>query len=372
MTVMRREGFADGREREPRADAERRALAAGAGDPNPFYAPMLLDAALAHLPDPAVRLVEARQGEVLIGLLPVVPARRHGRVPVAHCANWLHRHCFYGAPLLAAGAEEAGWAGLLAALDAAPWSGHFLHLRGLDAEGPAARSLLALCARQGRRIEAIAHHERALLDSPLSAEDYLATHMRPKKRKELRRLQARLADCGVIAHHRLTDPAALPAWCDAFLTLEASGWKGDDGTALVTTPADAAFFHAACAAASAEGALDMLRIDCDGRPIAMLVSFLSPPGAFSFKIATDAAFARYSPGVLVEIDNLARILDDRAAQWMDSCAEAGHPMIESLWAERRTIAQYRVALRKPAAGVVLAAIGAAERVHATVKPWITR
>ena len=29
---------------------------------------------------------------------------------------------------------------------------------------------------------------------------------------------------------------------------------------------------------------------------------------------------------------------------MDSCAAPDHPMIDSLWAERRTIVQYRIAL----------------------------
>ena len=71
---------------------------------------------------------------------------------------------------------------------------------------------------------------------------------------------------------------------------------------------------------------------------------------------------------VVEIDNLARILDDARAPWMDSCAAPGHPMIDSLWGERRSIAQYRVSLRKPGlAGVagILACHGitATERLH---------
>jgi hypothetical protein len=81
------------------------------------------------------------------------------------------------------------------------------------------------------------------------------------------------------------------------------------------------------------------------RTIAMLLNFVGPDGAFSFKIAVDPAFARYSPGALIEQFNLTRVLDDRGAPWMDSCAAPDHPMIDSLWGERRTIAQYRVALR---------------------------
>src|SRR3546814_12960434 len=60
-----------------------------------------------------------------------------------------------------------------------------------------------------------------------------------------------------------------------------------------------------------------------------------------FKIAFDEALGRFSPGVLIEIANLQAVLGDPAIGWMDSCAAADHPMIDSLWGERRTITQYR-------------------------------
>ena len=58
------------------------------------------------------------------------------------------------------------------------------------------------------------------------------------------------------------------------------------------------------AAAWDEGRLQFRRLDVDGRPVAMLVNFLCPPGSFSFKTAFDEDFAHYSPGVLLQIDNL--------------------------------------------------------------------
>ncbi|MCE7797702.1 GNAT family N-acetyltransferase [Sphingobium sufflavum] len=321
---------------------------------NSFYEPAMLHAALAQF-DPAgqVRRLDVTEdsgdgGEAtLLARLPVAAATRHGRYPARHVANWVHPHCYYGAPLLRAGREEDGWRGLLAQLDAADWSGDFLHLRLVDGDGPAVRALAALCAAQGRTIVEIERYERALLRSPLSAEDYWTQNVRSKKRKELRRQQNRLAECGRIERRVLTDAADLSPWCDAFLALEALGWKGAEGTALTADPANARFFRQACADAFATGGLDMLRIDCDGRAIAMLVNFVGGGGGFSFKIANDPAFARYSPGVLVEMDNLARVLDDRRTPWMDSCAMPGHPMIDSLWAERRAIVQYRVALHRP-------------------------
>lgn len=321
-------------------------LAAEAAEANAFYAPDMLCAAIDHLAGGAdVRLIEARAGDLLIGLMPVTVQPRHGRLPIANVGNWMHDHCFFGAPIVRRGHEAAAWRGFLAELDSAAWARGFLHLEGIDAAGANAAAIEAVCVEQRRGWREIHRYARAMLRSDLSADAYWESQVRAKKRKELRRLQKRLAELGAVETRLLTEPQALPEWCDDFLALEASGWKGREGTALGCRPADAAFFRAACDAALAGGRLHMLRIDLDGRAIAMLVNFRHREGAFSFKIAFDEELGRFSPGVLIEIANLHAVQDDPAIGWMDSCAAADHPMIDSLWAERRTIVQYRIALR---------------------------
>lgn len=109
--------------------------------------------------------------------------------------------------------------------------------------------------------------------------------------------------------------------------------------------AEAAFFRDCISAAFANERLMFLRLDFDGKPMAMLVNFLMGAGGFSFKIAFDETMSRFSPGVLIELDNLAHILDAPEPRWMDSCAAPGHPMIDGLWAERRRIVQYRIELK---------------------------
>ena len=75
----------------------------------------------------------------------------------------------------------------------------------------------------------------------------------------------------------------------------------------------------------------------------MLVTFTAPPGAFTFKIAFDEDFGRYSPGVLIQLEYL-KVLDRDDIGWTDSCAIENHPMINSLWRERRTIVRTTVPL----------------------------
>lgn len=321
-------------------------LAEAASDSNPFYHPALLLPALEHFDGKGtVRLLEAWDDNRLIGLLPVETARRHGRVPCRNTRNFMHMHCFFGGPILRAGHEEAAWANLLGQLDTLPRAGAFLHLTGQDMDCASTQALKAVCQAEKRRLTNIHRYERAMLRSDDDADTYWTAHVRSKKRKELRRLVNRLEEMGQVTHSRLEQRADLPRWCEDFLTLEASGWKGAEGTALASHAGERSFFRDICANAEAAGMLDMLRIDVDGRAIAMLVNFRHLRGSYSFKIAIDENFGRFSPGVLIEIDNLHHVQGDPALDWMDSCAQADHPMIDHLWAERRPIAQYRVMLR---------------------------
>jgi CelD/BcsL family acetyltransferase involved in cellulose biosynthesis len=324
-------------------------LATQGGAANPFYHPALLGAALAHLPEgAAVRVIEAREGDRLIGLLPVILRTHHGRYRLRNIANWSHDQCFLGEPLLRMGSEEAAWAGILAQLDRLDRRAHFLHLEGVVADSPAARALHSVCTAQRRPLRIIAAHDRALLHSDLSPEKYWQTHVRAKKRKEIRRLVNRLEELGTVTHRRLgreSTQANVSVWIDDFLAIERSGWKGREGTALDSSPQTRAFFRAALAQAHSANMLDMLRLDLDAAPLAMLVNFRLGSGAYSYKIAFDERYARYSPGILIEIDNLRAALSDPTLDWSDSCAAPNHPMIDGIWAERRRIVQFRVGLR---------------------------
>lgn len=257
-------------------------LAREAGEPNCFYAPFMLAPAMRHLAGSSeVRLLEAWKDGLLIGILPVSIASRHGRYPLPCVTNWVHRHCFFGAPLVREGQEQAAWTQFLSQLDRQSWAPNFLHLTLINADGPNAAALNVLCAQQRRGLREVHRHYRAMLRSDLSADAYWEAHMRGKKRKEIRRLQNRLREMGTVESRALADPAELPQWCDDFLSLERSGWKGEEGTALADQIADVAFFRETLDAAWKANALDFLRIDLEGKAIAMLVNFRAPGKAAS-------------------------------------------------------------------------------------------
>lgn len=323
------------------------ALGARASEPNPFLEAWYLLPALRALdPGGAVQLLTVETHGALLGLVPVRRQSRYYGRPIPNLAGWLHGNAFLGAPLVAQGHERTFWRALLTWADDHARRALFLHLAQLPLTGPLHQALQDELADQGRHGALVHREERALLCSDQNAQAYFEASLSGKKRKELRRQSARLAELGNLRRDRQDDAAGLDPWIDAFLALEHSGWKGTAGSALASHIATASLFREALHGAAALGRLQRLSLWLDDEPVAMLVQFLCPPGAFSFKTAFDERFARFSPGVLLQRENLA-LLDQPGIAWCDSCASADHPMIDHIWRERRAIGSLSIAIGGP-------------------------
>jgi len=320
------------------------ALALSTAEPNPFFESWYLLPALRRF-DPAgkVEILRFERGGELVGLVPIERAWRYGRWPVPHLRVWLHPNCFTVGPLVAKGNERAFWAAFLAWADDNCGPALFAHVAQFPLDGMLASALFGETQREGRRAALVHREERALLESSLDPAAYLEQSVRAKKRKELRRQHARLSEAGKLRVERNIDDKCLATWIDHFLALEAAGWKGREGSALDCTPATAGLFREALRGAAERGRLERLSLILDGRPIAMLANFITPPGACSFKTTFDQKFARFSPGVLLQLENLA-MLEHPEVEWTDSCAAADYAMIDGIWQSRRPIGRVSIAL----------------------------
>lgn len=319
-------------------------LAEQATEPNPFYESWyLLPSLRAFDPGDDVELLCCEAGGDLLGLLPVRREIRYYGHPLPHWRNWLHANAFLGAPLVVSGFETAFWRALLSWADAHAGHALFLHLAQMPAEGPLHDALATVLREERRPASTVLREERAMLRSQLDPETYLEQSLSGKKRKELRRQQRRLAEEGELTVARTTDADDIAGWTAEFLALERAGWKGEAGSALAENAATRSLFGHALAGAALRGRLERLAIRLDGRPLAMLATFLAGPGAFAFKTAFDERFARFSPGVLLQWENLA-LLARPGIEWADSCAAADHPMIDHFWRERRAIAGHNLAI----------------------------
>lgn len=336
------------------------ALAQWAVEPNPFFEAWFLLPALRGFDGSGrVRLMCLEADGELVGLMPWRRDWTYYGYPLPQWSTWLHANCFLGLPLVAPGFEKAFWRALLEWADDHAGPALFLHLSHLPLTGPLYDALKQVCQETGRPGSMVRREERATLETGQSVDQYLDAALGTKKRKELRRQRRRLAEEGVLAVRRSEGSEGLEQWIDDFLALESSGWKGTSGSALACSNATEGMFRVAMKGAASLGRLERLDLMLDGRPIAMLANLLAPPGAFSFKTAFDERYARYSPGVLLQRENLA-MLGRAEIKWTDSCADADHPMIDHIWRERRAIGRLNLAIGGPVRRALFGALARRE------------
>jgi CelD/BcsL family acetyltransferase involved in cellulose biosynthesis len=320
------------------------ALAQCAAEPNPFHESWYLLPALRALdPQGSVKLLRIEIDGDLAGLIPLRHENKYYKWPIPQLCSWIHGNCFLGAPLVAAGLELPFWRAFLDWADRHAGKSLFLHLGVMPLDGPIYRALQVVLSDQGRLAGLVHREERAMLASSLAPSTYFEESLSGKKRKELRRQATRLAELGEVRFERRRDDHRLARWTEDFLTLEHSGWKGTAGSALASHQDTTRMFKEALSGAAAQGKLERLTLTLNNEPIAMLVNFLTPPGAYSYKTAFDERYARYSPGVLVQRENLD-LLEHAEVRWCDSCASADHPMIDHIWRERRPVGRISIAI----------------------------
>ena len=321
-----------------------RALAGRALEPNVFYEPAF---ALAAAPvfgrDVTAGLVWSRTAPArLLGFFPArIECRRYGPGPPV-LVGWTHPFAPLGTPLVdrdAGPAVVAAWLDHLAKRADLP---RRLLLPYLPTGGAVAQALAAALAASGGKSAKLGGHQRAVLAPRDGGEDYLERAIGTKKRKELRRQRKRLADAGPLASRLVHAGGAVAAALADFLALEASGWKGRAGTAARSDDAVRSFMEQAVAELAREQKAQVARLTLAGQPIAALVILRSGDTAWCWKIAYDEAYARASPGVQLILEATRALLADRSIVRVDSCATAGHPMIDHIWRERLALADHLV------------------------------
>jgi CelD/BcsL family acetyltransferase involved in cellulose biosynthesis len=319
--------------------AEWRALAARALEPNVFYEPAFaLPAATVFGHDVGAGLVWSHANR-LLGFFPARVERRYG-LPLPVLTGWTHAYAPLGTPLV--DRDEcvpaiAAWLDRIAADPALPG----MMLLPLVPEGPFATALASLPARSS----AFGHHRRALLAPGDDRARYIERAVGAKKRKELRRQRHRLADAGTLTIDVATQASAIGDALSDFLRLEARGWKGRAGTAAAESETVRRFIESAVIGLANEGKARVDRLRVGGNAVAAVVTLRSGATAWTWKIAYDEAFARASPGVQVMLDLTETLLADKSIARADSCATAGHPMIDHLWRERLLLSDHLVAVR---------------------------
>jgi len=320
------------------------ALAEAAIEPNVCYERWMLQPALAAFAqDRRVILLlifaanDKQSSPTLCGLFPLEISNRYdglGRpLPLRTISLWKHRQSFLCTPLVREGTVNETLAAFFAWLDRTAHGAALMDFR-YTPDGPFQRALVDYLDRSPRPRYVAQSCTRALLRPRGDADTYLREALSREHRKDFRRKERRLAEGGAIEYEAMKPTDDPRPWVAEFLRVEHSSWKGQQGSALLSTAEERRFFEAITMAAFARGRLMMLALRRDGRAVACKCNFIAGRGAYAFKIAYDPEHALTSPGVLLEIENIRRVHASGAIDWMDSCADPSNAMINRLWLDR--------------------------------------
>jgi len=314
------------------------ALAAEAAEPNPFYEHwMLLPALEAYGLGEDFQCILVWENGTLVGLLPMHLDRRFHGLPLRTLRSWRHRNMLLCcAPLLRAKSA----AQCIAALLESPLA-PAIEFEWMPADGPAYAALAEAAGAAGLPWQVTDAYARAVLQRDRDPRERFNSNMK----NNLRRWQARLAGHGAVTPVRLAPDGDLAAWTEAFLRLEASGWKATQGSALACREDDRRFVAAVFPEAFRRGRLLITGLDLDGKPLARHCMIAGGEGAFTFKIAYDETYASCSPGIVAEVDNVRQFLETPGPRWVDSNTSRENTSYGRVWKDRRTFQRVAVGLR---------------------------
>jgi CelD/BcsL family acetyltransferase involved in cellulose biosynthesis len=339
-----------------------RDLALRAVEPNPFFEPQVVLPAARGLGVEDLSLVVVTDAAgTWRACAPVrrVPRWRRLRLPCIEI--WSHTYSGIEVPLACA-ESMPGAARLLVDHLRAQRGAAFVVVGQMPLDGP----VDAAVRGRGTRVVVLDRFERAVVRRR-PQETYVAEAMKPKRRRDLERLRRRLErDTGgpVTCVDRADDPSAV----EDFLALEAAGWKGANGTALACDTLHARFFREMCEGFARDGRLQLVSLSAGGRTIAMKCNLMASDRLFTFKQAYDEEFSDYSPGRLVEMDNLRHFHRSTTAVLMDSMAHPENRYINGLWPDRRPLGTLLVPARGPLGAIAGALVSLALAARVVRRP----
>ncbi len=318
--------------------------------PNPFFDPDFLIPAIRHLSDgnTSVLVIDAPQRtfpqgpRVICGLFPVVKKRFYG-CPISCLEIWKHDQCFDCTPLIrhdcAAEVLEFSFAFL-----AGQRKTNLLSMNTVAGEGPFANLLSDNFYRNTRTVFHRDEFTRSCFRPMTDAETFIHSKVSKNTRKGTQRLSRKLSAQGDLVTQVST--AYNEPWIEELLRLESAGWKGQSGTSLASNQPTNRFFCEMAQRMWNHERLIISRTSFNDRPISMFCDLIHQGQGAHFKTTFDESFREYSPGLIAEFANIER-LHEANIEFVDSCADPDHSMMNRVWPDRVRYQSLVVAIGGP-------------------------
>ncbi len=320
------------------AAEEWRQLCTHASDDQPFFRPEWIEAYLrAFAPGAKLVLLTARVAGELCLTLPLIKENAwfYG-LPVRKLRSPANSHPGRFDAVCRAGSEGA--AAILAT-----WE-YLQRLPGWDVmefrhvpEGGTLSQMVAAARNSGFHTARLPISASPIVRIPVQREDLAKMPPNAKLRSQLRQVRRQLLEKGSLSLRRVdtADSVALRK----FYELEASGWKGREGSAITCAPATQQFYDEITAAAAQFHYLSLYLLEWNGRAVAGHLGLCHQDRYYSPKVAYDEQLKRFALGHLI-FDEVVKDCALRGIREIDITGSADEWKMKWTSEVRRNLAEF--------------------------------
>lgn len=336
-----------------------RELARDTVEPNPFFEPWAFIPAWRYLASAEERclfIFSDQQPDLLLGFIPITRYRSYSGLPLPHLGIWRHRHCYLGVPLIRTGATEQVLGQLFDWLEERRDGYLGFQFPWLYQDSDIKFGLVRFALQRCCRLDEVESFDRAILLPRFNAEKYISQAVSGKHKKDLERKHRGIKEQGGIKFDVSHDSLELSEWLEQFLSLEHSGWKSRAGGSLRSSTLEESFFRDFVTLGANSGGIIRQTLTLRQKPIVVRVVLRSGTKTFAFKTAYDERWSKWSPGMLMELENLSWALEQENKITMDSCSAQNAELFRRLWLDTCGISSLMISTQRAAGRVIVSAI----------------
>jgi CelD/BcsL family acetyltransferase involved in cellulose biosynthesis len=172
----------------------------------------------------------------------------------------------------------------------------------------------AAAGRAGYRVVASIMQRSPYLELSGPWEDYEKS-LSANFRQSLRRKKRRLEDEGSVSIETQDGRDDLDAALDEGFSVESSQWKAEEGTAIASDARVQSFYTAVARWAAERDWLRLVFLRLDGAPVAFRFDLVADGGYYHLKGGYDPAYARFSPGLILQHETVREAFDQGLARY---------------------------------------------------------
>jgi CelD/BcsL family acetyltransferase involved in cellulose biosynthesis len=184
-----------------------------------------------------------------------------------------------------------------------------VRVQAMPERAPGTRMLSQSLADAGYSVAEVPGPFCPWLELPGSPDELLAG-VSSSLRAQVKRKRRGLEKAGAVEFRTVAGGATFDDDLETFLRLEASGWKGESGTAILSDPANERLYREFAHAAATKGWMRLYVLEVGGEPIAADYGCAFAGRGVFIKTGFDEAHSRLSPGLVLRAEVLRSSIEE--------------------------------------------------------------